>query len=280
MTALAEIDDAERLAVGGNTPPIVSTDELAAENAEALKSVADLLAEARALPAEVTDDETDGRVTDVVRALQNTWKQIEATREDRKAPLLAACRTVDSFFKGSLLEKLEKIKTVLESRLTVWKRKKADTERRRLAEEARKAAEAAAELRAAADRERQEAEAAAAFEDTAATLAPEQNATVKAANDAALNAAIDARQAAQAAAVKPADLARNRSSSGAAISTLVETWAFEIDDLNAVSLDALRPFIPRADIEKAIRRYVAVNKGDRPLAGVRIYPEENARVSA
>lgn len=288
-TALAPSDDAERMAVGGNKPPLVTLDDLAAENAAQVRDVTDLLATARELPAEITSDEEDGRVTDVVREIQTEWKRAEANRVDTKAPFLAGERTVDAFFNTALLDKLTKAKTVLESRLTVWKRKKADQERRRREEEARIAREEADRLRAEAERLRQEAESAAqrereeaalaeAFDERPAPIAAPSLAPVKAAEDAALDAAYEARMAEKAVEAKPADLTRNRSESGKAASTLVESWLFEITDINAIPLDTLRVFIPRADIEKAVRRYVAIHKADKPLAGVRIYPEEKARV--
>ena len=283
--ALATTDDAARMAVGGNKPPLVTLEELAKENAAVVETITDLLAEARKLPTEVTTDEEDGAVTDVVRALQTEAKRAEALRVDTKAPFLAAVRTVDSYFNGSLIDKVTKAKEILEGRLTIYKRKKANDERERLAQVARlaaaqaQAAQAEAEkVRQEADRERQEALAAAEFEDNPTPLAPQQMGVVMAAENNALDAALIARTAAEAVHVKPSEVARNRSTSGAAASTLVETWSFEITDLNAIPLDILRAHIPLADIEKAVRRHVAVHKGDKPLAGVRIFPVENARV--
>jgi hypothetical protein len=283
--ALAEKDDAERMGIGGNKPPLLATDDLAKQNTDKIKDLAALLEEARALPEVVTSDEEDGKVTDVVRALQTNHKRAENARVETKAPYLAAQRLVDSFFGSALLDKIEKTKSILEARLTVYKRKKDADERARLLEVARVAKVAADALAAEAERvrleaarERQEEEAAAAFEETVAPLAPQQMGTVKAAENAALDAAFDARSAEKAAYVKPAELTRNRSASGGAASTLVETWTFEITNIDEIPLDVLRSFIPRADIEKAIRRHVAVHKGNKPLAGVRIYSEENARV--
>lgn len=285
MTALAAKDDAARLTIGGNKGPLLTKEELAAGHDDKLTALSNLLEQARALPEVIGSDDDDGLTTDVVRALQTAAKDADAARVAVKAPYLAAERLVDSFFKTSLIDKMEKAKGVLEGRLTAWKRKKADAERQRLLavaqaarEEAERVAAEAARVRQSAMRERMEQEFAAAFDETPVTLAPQQMGEVKAAENAALDAAYDARAAEKQAYVKPAELTRIRSASGEAASTLVQSWTFEITDINAVSLDALRAFIPRADIEKAIRRHVAINKGDKPLAGVRIYSEENARV--
>lgn len=80
-----------------------------------------------------------------------------------------------------------------------------------------------------------------------------------------------------AAAAKPADLARTRLGSGMA--TLRQEWDFEITDFANVDLGALRAFIPKADIEKAIRRHVAINKDQVPIAGVRIFDKTKTQWS-
>lgn len=283
--ALATNDDAERLSIGGNRGPLTTLEELAEQFAPVVADTASVLNTARELPEEIADDAGDAKVTDVVHAIQKEIKRGEALRVETKAPFLAGERIVDSFFNGSILDKLTKTKAILEGRLTVFKRKKAAAERERLAEEARKRDEEAAEARRVAEvarqkaeRERLEAETAAAFEETQAPLAPINMAPVVAAENAAHDAAQQARTATVAANAKGADLTRSRSESGKAGSTLVLNWLFEINDAGQIPLEALRPYITRAELSKAVARYVDVNKGDKPLAGVRIYSEEKARV--
>jgi hypothetical protein len=46
-----------------------------------------------------------------------------------------------------------------------------------------------------------------------------------------------------------------------------------VTEVESVDLEALRPYIAFADLEKAIRAYVKANKGSRPLKGVRIYQD-------
>lgn len=69
--------------------------------------------------------------------------------------------------------------------------------------------------------------------------------------------------------VKPADLART--SVGGATSTLVENWTFEIEDINRLDLEALRPFFTTTAFEQALRGYVKA--GRRQIAGARIYSD-------
>lgn len=68
---------------------------------------------------------------------------------------------------------------------------------------------------------------------------------------------------------KPADMARTRV--GATLSTLQTQFDFAIDDLDLVDLNALRPYISRADVDKAVRAFVKINRGSKTLGGVRIF---------
>ena len=136
-----------------------------------------------------------------------------------------------------------------EARVTVYLRAKADAERRRREDE---------EARA-----REEAERLAAQAKDAPTL------------DKAIEAETVARDAAKAAEAKPADMARTRGDLGS-VSTLRTVWDFEVADYAAIPLDLIRPYLARADIDKAIRG--AVRSGLRELKGVRIFENSTAVV--
>jgi len=158
-------------------------------------------------------------------------------------------------------------------------------ERLRLEEEARHAKEVT-EIKNGFLRETEEREAARqkAEAETAARLrAEEDERAAKASQAAAIESLkaleraeaerLDAERAAQA---KPADLARTRSSGS--LSTLAQKFDHEIVDFEAIDLEVLRPYLPRADIEKAIRQFIRVNKDTKALRGVRIFETTRANL--
>jgi hypothetical protein len=144
--------------IGHNNPPLEEL--LTEETASINKRNAALLGSAdRCI---VTDDETAGRATTLAKMLKEQIKAVDSAREDRKRPFLDAGRTVDSFFKA-LSQPLDVAARKVVDQIDAYRReqqRKADAERRRLEEEARKQREAAE----AADRARREAEAQAARE--------------------------------------------------------------------------------------------------------------------
>jgi hypothetical protein len=102
-------------------------------------------------------------------------------------------------------------------------------------------------------------------------------AEAQAAQDAARQAEerrIDAERASQEA---PADMARTRTASG--LSTLVRGWDFEVEDWARVetALGALGPYIPRKDVEAALRRLLKTHGDSKPVAGVRIFATREGR---
>lgn len=258
-----------RLGIGGNKAPIA--ERLADEYEEVIASL-DLLEERAAVAAEPNDDASLGVVSDLTKEVGTLLKRAETARTTEKEPFLAGGREVDAFFKP-ISERASKIKTALEKGATAYLRRKADEERAARQEEERRAREEAArKAREAAELERQsrEAERAAAAEDAERIAADAERA-----REAADASRREAEAAAKAADAKAADHARTRGEKSTA--TLATFWNFEIVDLAAIPLDQLRPYIPRADIEKAIRAHIRIHKG-APIAGVRIFEDTQARV--
>lgn len=282
MPEAAELVD-PRLAIGGNNPPIK---ERLGDEFEELLATADNLVGRADATVDPTDDKTLGAASDLVKDIASLLKRTNGARESEKAPFLNAGREVDSFFMP-IKERAEKAKVALERRVTAYLRRKADEERRQREEEERRARDEARRLfEEAQERDRQ----ARAAEAEAARQKAEENKTAEAearatqtthevqANLAlqdAADAERDANAAGRAAAAKPAELARTRGESS--LATLATVWRFEITDINAIPLEQLRAFIPRADIEKAVRQHVRIHK-DKRIAGVRIYEEAQARV--
>lgn len=240
-------------AIGDNRLPLISDDQLNRDHAKLLADLEALAAKYADAPKEIADDKAHGLVGDLVVALRGIERRAKDSHKVEKDPFLAAGRAVDGFF-NRVIERAAQLKNTLELRGRDYLKKKEDAarrERERIEREAREAA----------DRARMEAEAAAAFG------ADEH---IEQARDDAFDAEQAARAASEAASAKPADLTRTRSDSGR-VSSLAENWQFEITEFAKIDLEALRPYLPRADLEKSIRAFVRTNKGGRPLAGVRIF---------
>lgn len=244
------------IGLGHNRPPLR---DLLRDQYEQIGTRVDaLIASAGRAPATVNDDDTLGKMGDLIKSITACGKQIEAARVSEKEPFLAAGREVDGFFKP-MGDTLAVAKKRLEAPCGVYLRAKADAEKK-----AREAIEAAAR-RAAEDAMRQAQEA------EAANL----TAVSDAALDRALTAEADADRAQKAAEAKPAELARTRGEMGS-VATLRTSWDAEILDYAAIPLEAIRAFVPRDAIEKAVRAFVRA--GGRELKGVRIYENSTAVV--
>jgi hypothetical protein len=244
--------------IGANNPPI--KDRLAVDYQSLKDRATELLAGAGRAPTQIKDDDEQGKVGDLVKMLAAAIKRSEGARSNEKEPHLQAGREVDAFFK-QISDPLDMAKRGLESRVGVYLRAKADAERKRREDEARA-------RQAEADRLAEQAR-----------IAAEKNRPKVAEKklERAVQAETAATAAAESALAKPADMARTRGDMGS-VSTLKQTWTFEIEDEGAIDLEALRPFLAKIDIEKAIRSFVRVHKGAKALAGVRIFEETSAVV--
>lgn len=244
MTATATSID-PRLAMGGNNPP--STTEIvqsamAIDHAAILKRRDELLAGVERAPKTVGDDETAGKVADLIRMIAAAAKASEAARVAAKEPHLEAGRAVDGWFK-KITDPLTKAKAAVQAPLDAYLRGKADAERRRRDEEAKALAEAAAR-EAATMQTTAQMDAAIAIEEKAA----------------------EARDAAQA---KPAEMARTRGDFGS-VATLRATWKHEITDETKVPREYL--MVNDAAIKAAIKAKV------RSIPGIRIYEDQSVMV--
>lgn len=242
MTATA-IDP--RLAMGANNPPSVTEmvqAELADKHAPLIQRKDEIMGSVSRAPAEVTDDDTAGRHTELIRAITSACKVSENARTSAKEPHLEAGRAVDGWFKKHF-DPLLKAKADLTRPLEVFLRQKADKERReREAAAAKAAAEAArqaAEIKTEAD------------------------------VDQAIAQQERAEKAVEAAQVKPAELARTRGDFGG-LATLQTRWKHEVTDQKLVPLEY------QMVNDMAIK--AAIKAGVRAIPGVRIYEDQSAMV--
>lgn len=245
MTATAAVAADPRLAIGGNNPPDVTEQtqvELNERHADILKRAADVLAGVERAPTEIKDDETAGKVADLIRMIGSVTKAGEAAHKIAKAPHLEAGRAVDGWLK-KMSEPLVAAKVRLQRPLDAFLRAKADAERRRREEEAKALEEAAAR-------------------EAAAMQTPAQM-------DAAIATEERAAEAKEAAHAKPAEMARTRGDYGG-IATLRTTWKHEVTDVAQVPREYL--MVNDAAIKAAVKA------GTRTIPGVRIFQDQSAMV--
>lgn len=254
-----------------NQPPPLR-ERLQSDHEKMLAAVADIVAKAETLAASTVDDDEDATTfSDLIKEISKYDKRVEALRVDEKEPFLESGRVVDGFFKEQA-GKLQKAQKELNKALTAYLNAKAAREREeRLARE-REERERAEQARREADEAMRKAQAAEAAQKTAErdalldkALVADQQATIQEVKQ--LRAERDAE-------ARPAELARTRGT--ASLATLATSWEFEVEAFGEIPLDILRPHIPRAAIEQAIRSFVRA--GGRELHGVRIYQESKASV--
>jgi hypothetical protein len=247
--------------IGHNDPPSPVLEKLQSEYEAQLNRAHELTIAFSRSPSVIEDDETAGKVGDFAKQFAAVIKSGKAAHKKEKQPFLDNGRIVDNFFKAQLVEPMEKFRTALMDRLTVYGKAKADEERR-----AREAAEKAA---------REEAELAASLAEEAAetmqTDAEVDEALVAAEKAQAAEEA--ARKAQEATEASNAELSRTRGQRGSVVS-LTTTMKGELVSRAALDLEALRQHISEDALEKAIRSFVKA--GGTELAGARIYEHTSA----
>lgn len=248
--------------IGHNRAPIADLDLLKATHSDLISRAEDLKAAFERAPTTIEDDETAGRVGDFQKQISACIKASEGARVAEKEPVLQAQRTIDGFFKG-ISDPLETLKNALGKRLTDYLRRKEEQARRVREEEARRAAEEARKAQEAAERaaEKVRGEKTMAKAVTAQSLADQKVA--------------DAHEAAAAVAAKPAELSRTRGDHGS-LASLRTSWNGDVDNITDATLIALKPYIAKADVEKALR--LAIRAGIREVPGCTIYQTKTAAV--
>ena len=255
-----EIVQAPAPGIGDNIPP-TDIDPLRArlyeDHADLFKRRDEVLVQARSLPPVIKDDDVEARFTETMKDMRAHTKNAEAIRVKEKEFFLEGGRTVDGVLRDAM-EEPDKERSRLNGMVTRYKQVKAEEERQRRLEEERRAREEA-------DRLAKEAAAKEAAVQTEADL----DAAVSAAQTAT-QADVEAIKARHAAAAKPADLSRSRTSTGV-LSSLQRVVKHDPDSLVIADLDLekLRFHIPEDAYHQAIRSLIAA--GVRKLDGVRIY---------
>lgn len=263
----------------------------------------------------IASDEEDAAATEFMVAVRARWKASEANRVAEKAPYDDNAGRVQGFFKTKVLDLLglapsdprasfdpeARTDLGLGPRInmaqTLYKRRKAEEERKRLAAEAAAKAEQERIAKAAAlkaENDAREAERVAARKRTEESRATaEAEATrLRTEADAARqveNRAAEERASAQTAAAAPAaDLSRARGGRGgvSSLRTFLDFRDLDRDVIagHPLTVAKLMPYIDDTALSKAVKGWIDANKGaastaakggDQPLAGVVIF--ENSK---
>lgn len=240
--------------IGHNSPPSPIEElraQLAEDTAKLIARKDELLASAGRAPEIILDDETAGKVGDLIKLIMAAQKAAETARTSAKEPHLEAGRAVDGFYKSALLDPLDRAKRIVQGRLSSFLEAKA------LA--ARRAAEAEAK-RQREESERLAAEAAARADDIKMDQAV-----------VAETRAIEAEALAEA---KPAELSQTRGDYGS-VSGLRTTWEYEVTDIAQIP----RNFLILNDT--AVKAHIKTRFKDQPPAavpGLRFFTKNSAVV--
>tara|TARA_Y100000310_G_scaffold219805_1_gene221224 strand:+ start:1450 stop:2232 length:783 start_codon:yes stop_codon:yes gene_type:complete len=251
--------------LGHNEPPLDAEpikDRLTEDHADLLKRRQELVDAQERVPACDTP-EAAAKIGDYIKQLSSCMKDADGRRVKEKEPYLEGGRRVDGFFKD-VKESLEKIKAKCGKALTEYQKEVARQERIALAAKAEADAKAAKEAEEEAARKLEVATADAHLEEAVE------------AEETAIEAADEAAKSQKAADQSAADLSRTRSTNGGSVSSLHTIWTFRDLDRETIDLEALRPYLTKADIEKALRAYIKT--GAREIKGAVIFEDQVSRV--
>lgn len=270
-----------REVIGGNEPPLSEQLKL---SEEALAARVEALAErANKLPRKLVDATADSDIAEigaVVRDASALSREVEKRRVAVKQPYLEAGQTVDEFFKAmsGRMDRVAKAFTDLVAKYREEKRlaeakAKVEAERQRFEAERAAAAERERLARAEEERLRKEAEDAAARGRAATAKLAQERAQAASAAAAEANAALEVASVAKPPEVAPAPLVATKTEVAPDL-TLGATleWAHEITDLAHLDLEVLRPYLKPDHVEAALK--MAVRQGVRTCAGAKIYQRE------
>ncbi len=244
-----------RLAIGGNNPP--SESEILQQRLESYRGEEKLINDliARAVPTEIKNDKEAGEIADTIKSLKSARAAIENIFKKEKEPFLVACKVADGW-KNAKWTKIDNHVALAGKPIIAWNNKKAEEERARQLELARKAQEEAERLAKEA-----EIHAEAGIGDTAEEL-------FEFAIEAELKSTMYTNSADGKIATKSAgtySTASNR-----------KVWVGVVEDPLTLDIVALKAYFTAAEIDKAVR--AAISDGVREIRGVKIFEEDKITI--
>lgn len=246
-------DHNKRLEIGGNNPPI--SEVLADTQKSLIERIEPLAERANAMPRKIEDDETLGKVGDLVVDALKLITDLDNARKVEKQPYLDGGREVDSFFKTAS-ERVERISDVFQKIAGDYQREKAAEARRKAEDEARK-------LREDEARKRQEADNA------------KRQSTTDRKHDEADEIAAKAEEAEAKAASTNHELSKVKTETGVTAGSR-STWKARIVDYDALPLGPLLNFFNEADVLKAANSMAKAHKSRAKCPGIEFFEETTA----
>jgi hypothetical protein len=146
-------------AIGHNNPP-TEKQIMEERHADLFKRLRDLIARAADVPAEVKDDDTCGKVGDLIKAMRTCLAQVDSTRKIENEDIRRRLGEINNTFTKPA-DELGKVRDEIKARNDAYLSAKADAEKLRLEElaaEQRRKAEVATAAAAAAETKRLAAE--------------------------------------------------------------------------------------------------------------------------
>jgi hypothetical protein len=195
-------------------------------------------------PKEIKDAETAENITRFIKQINARKAKMEEGRKAEVAVYIDGQRAVNDWFKP-IIGTMDTHKTTLSRLLGVWQ---AEQDRLAREKQAAIAKEREAAAQAALEAARTEEEQEHAF--TAASAADKAHEKI--------------------------ETIRTSTRTEAGTASMRRVWVGEIVDLDAVDLEALRPYLDKSALEKAVRG--AVRAGARKIAGVDIFEQASAVV--
>lgn len=238
--------------IGDNMPPL--SDRLKLEFEDLMNEVETLANKANAVKTVIdqngmNSDDDIAPMVEVGREATKLVSALDRKKLDRTKPLRDDVETINGFF-TTLKTRVDRIKTAFAGKVGDYESAKRERERREAAERARVAEEQAA-----------------------AKLKEAEEAKHSVMSDVLLNEAARAEDEAQMAANAAVKAGTTPTRTDAGTVSQSNKWTFEITDAAKIPLEDLRPYLTIADLEKAIRAHVRMNRDTKPLAGVRIFPD-------
>ena len=256
--------------IGHNNPPldemIVLEFEEAIDAKPGLRTrINELIDKGGKLP-NCTDEDMAGRLGDFVKMVGNAHALVDAERETIKAPYLAATRALDGKANG-YKSQLTEAKTIATAKLNAFmqeKARKAEIERKRIADEMARRREEADRREAAARLEREEAQAA----ENARAAAEQREAEVVAAPEPEPMAEPTVEAPKVEVPVVHGDY-------GARVG-MRAVWLHSFESVRKLPTNVLQ----HPTVTEAINKVLAqrIRGGEREIAGVKIWPEQMASV--
>jgi len=275
-------DENDRLAIGGNKPPgdlELLRERLAEDHADLKKRKEEIEAQIKKLPTEIQDEETAGKIGDIVRAIQAFMRDADQRKGAEKRPLQDQEGVIENFFR-MFQDPIAKAKRDVEWNLSEYQRRK----RAYIAELARQQAAAAA-----AEKAKEAAKAAKAEAKVAKKMAAARKAQTPARREALLDEAESAfhdagaaRRAVASASVKeeravaiieskPSELTRTRGAMGS-VQSLTQRY-----EVKVVNEDQVPLRFKIVDLV-ALRQFVNRTKGKEEIPGVEIVDTQKVTV--